>query len=317
MNGKGTVSNVTGANVSFDVNVDGKTINVDSDGKLTVNTSALPKGVSVEAGNHTTVTPRTGTNGETVYKVDAEKTTVSPGSGAVTVTAGTKDTNGVTDYAVDLNQTTKGQLAKADTAIQTFTTSVNGTEVETITKDNNDVGFVNGTGTTARDVKGNITFDINKANLSTDATGTVSSDKAGDNFATALNVAEVINNASTALTNKGLSFTGNDGTTARKLGETLNITGTASTAGTYSSANVKTVVTEGKVEIQIADNPEFKNITAENVNATNVNATTVNATTVNATDVNATNVNATTVNATDVTTTTLTTTGAAELYPRG
>ncbi|EER45884.1 hypothetical protein AM305_04112, partial [Actinobacillus minor NM305] len=36
------------------------------------------------------------------------------------------------------------------------------TEVETITKDNNDVGFVNGTGTTARDVKGNITFDINK-----------------------------------------------------------------------------------------------------------------------------------------------------------
>ncbi|EER46052.1 hypothetical protein AM305_03298, partial [Actinobacillus minor NM305] len=146
-----------------------------------------------------------------------------------------------------------------------------------------------------------------------DATGTVSSDKTGDTFATALNVAEVINNASTALTNKGLSFTGNDGTTARKLGETLNITGTASTAGTYSSANVKTVVTEGKVEIQIADNPEFKNITAENVNATNVNATTVNATTVNATDVNATNVNATTVNATDVTTTTLTTTGAATI----
>ncbi|EEV25337.1 autotransporter adhesin, partial [Actinobacillus minor 202] len=32
----------------------------------------------------------------------------------------------------------------ADSALQTFTTSVNGVNVETISKDNNDVGFVNG-----------------------------------------------------------------------------------------------------------------------------------------------------------------------------
>ncbi|OOS25934.1 YadA-like family protein [Moraxella pluranimalium] len=298
VNGSGTLSNVTGANVSFDVNVDGKTITVGNDGKLAVNTSALPKGVSVEAGNHTTVTSKAGSAGETIYVVDAEKTTATAGSDAVKVTAGTKDAIGVTNYTVDLSDTTKEQLAKANTAIQNFTTSVNGAKVETITKDNNDVGFVNGTGTTARDDNGNITFDINKANLSTDATGTVSSDKSGNSFATATNVAEAINSASTTLTNKGLNFTGNDGTTARKLGETLNITGTASTAGAYSSANVKTVVTDGKVEIQIADNPVFENITAQNVNATNVNAT---------------NVNATTVNATDVTTTTLTTTGDATI----
>ncbi|EEV25333.1 autotransporter adhesin, partial [Actinobacillus minor 202] len=167
VNGSGTLSNVIGSNVSFDVNVDGKTINVGSDGKLTVNTSALPKGVSVEAGNHTTVTSSAGTNGETVYTVDAEKTTASAGSNALAVTAGAKDANGVTDYAIDLSQTTKEQLEKADTALQNFTTSVNGATVETITKDNNDVGFVNGTGTTARNDNGNITFDIKTTNLTT------------------------------------------------------------------------------------------------------------------------------------------------------
>ena len=200
VNGKGTVSNVSnvkGANVSFDVNVDGKTINVDSDGKLTVNTSALPKGVSVEAGKNTTVTSKPGTNGETIYTVDAEKTTASAGSNAVTVTAGKKDASGVTNYTVDLSDTTKEQLAKADTAIQSFTTSVNGKEVESIDKDNNDVNFVNGTGTTARrDANKHITFDINKATLSKGTDGTITASAQGDNFATAQNVAEMINNAS-------------------------------------------------------------------------------------------------------------------------
>ncbi|MDD7570098.1 MAG: YadA-like family protein [[Actinobacillus] rossii] len=197
VNGKGTVSNVTGANVSFDVNVDGKTINVGSDGKLTVNTSALPKGVSVEAGKNTTVTSKAGTNGETIYTVDAEKTTASAGSNAITVEAGSKDANGVTNYSVDLSQTTKDQLAKADTAIQSFTTSVNGTQAETINKDNKDVNFVNGTGTTAEAKGSDITFNVKTTTLTT-TDGKVEAGDKGDSFAKAGDVAEAINNASKA-----------------------------------------------------------------------------------------------------------------------
>ena len=172
--------------------------------------------------------------------------------------------NIVTNVANGTNATdavNKGQLDEvagtANTAIQTFTTSVNGTEVETITKDNNDVGFVNGTGTTARDVKGNITFDINKANLSTDATGTVNSDKAGDNFATAENVADIINKTATNLTTKGFGLKAEDGSAVTQtLGNTIEVVG---------DENINTVVKDGKVEVQLS----------KDLNVTTVNATTV------------------------------------------
>ncbi|MDO4697692.1 MAG: ESPR-type extended signal peptide-containing protein [Pasteurellaceae bacterium] len=72
-----------------------------------------------------------------------------------------------------------------------------------------------------------------------------------------------LNELSQNLTNKGLSFTGNDGNTARKLGETLTIVGNATATGDYSSHNVKTVVTDGKVEVQFADSPFFKTVTAD------------------------------------------------------
>ncbi|WP_289846859.1 ESPR-type extended signal peptide-containing protein, partial [Acinetobacter sp. Ac_3412] len=64
--------------------------------------------------------------------------------------------------------------------------------------------------------------------------------------------------------NKAITFTGNarkSGDTKdvdRKLGETIAISGAASTAGTYSGANVKTVTDQtGAIAIQIADAPNF------------------------------------------------------------
>ncbi|MDO3665780.1 ESPR-type extended signal peptide-containing protein, partial [Acinetobacter higginsii] len=64
--------------------------------------------------------------------------------------------------------------------------------------------------------------------------------------------------------NKAITFTGNarkSGDTTdvdRKLGETIAISGAASTAGTYSGANVKTVTDQtGAIAIQIADAPNF------------------------------------------------------------
>ncbi|MCH7297405.1 hypothetical protein MMO41_19080, partial [Acinetobacter sp. ANC 5442] len=64
--------------------------------------------------------------------------------------------------------------------------------------------------------------------------------------------------------NKAITFTGNarkSGDTTdvdRKLGESIAISGAASTAGTYSGANVKTVTDQtGAIAIQIADAPNF------------------------------------------------------------
>ncbi|WP_420912174.1 beta strand repeat-containing protein, partial [Acinetobacter proteolyticus] len=64
--------------------------------------------------------------------------------------------------------------------------------------------------------------------------------------------------------NKAITFTGNarkSGDTTdvdRKLGESIAISGAASTAGSYSGANVKTVTDQtGSIAIQIADAPNF------------------------------------------------------------
>ncbi|WP_127133538.1 YadA-like family protein [Veillonella caviae] len=80
----------------------------------------------------------------TIYTVNAKGTTASAGSTAVTVKAGIADTNNVTDYKVDLSQASKDSLMKADTAIQEIKTQIDGTDVKTLTKDNNSANFVSG-----------------------------------------------------------------------------------------------------------------------------------------------------------------------------
>ncbi|EER46521.1 hypothetical protein AM305_01629, partial [Actinobacillus minor NM305] len=144
--------------------------------------------------------------------------------------------------------------------------------VETLNKDNKDVNFVNGTGTTARgDANKHITFDVNKATLSKGTDGTVTASAQGDNFATAQNVAEMINNTSSELKNKGFSLTAEDNQSVKKaLGESIAVVG---------DENINTTVSAGKLEVQLS----------KNLNVTSVNATTVNATTVKAGDTTVTN----------------------------
>ena len=60
-------------------------------------------------------------------------------------------------------------------------------------------------------------------------------------------------------TEKPLTFKANEGKSLnRKLGETLEVYGTATTKGTYSSGNIKTVTTARGLEVQFADSPVFK-----------------------------------------------------------
>ena len=56
-----------------------------------------------------------------------------------------------------------------------------------------------------------------------------------------------------------MHFAANEGANVdRKLGETLKIYGGATTAGTYSGDNLKTVASAGGIELRMADNPNFK-----------------------------------------------------------
>ncbi|WP_066078640.1 beta strand repeat-containing protein, partial [Bergeriella denitrificans] len=165
--------------------------------------------------NVTSVTSKLDENtGKYTYTVNADGASVSAGSNRVTVTKGNKDANNVTDYAVDLSQDTKDKI---DNAMSSFTTSVNGKNVETITNTNNDVGFVDGNATKAKDDGGNITFDVvvdektinvvngkltavipdMKVDTTTITVNPIGDVTAGDStsFATAATVANAINNS--------------------------------------------------------------------------------------------------------------------------
>ena len=75
-----------------------------------LNTAIGAAKTEVVAGTNTTVTSTQGANKQTIYKIDADGTTVSGGSSFVSVIPGTKDANNITDYKVDLSQSTKDTL---------------------------------------------------------------------------------------------------------------------------------------------------------------------------------------------------------------
>ncbi|WP_343212679.1 ESPR-type extended signal peptide-containing protein [Acinetobacter sp. AG3] len=86
--------------------------------------------------------------------------------------------------------------------------------------------------------------------------------------------------------NKAITFTGNarkSGDTTdinRKLGDSIAISGTATTTGTYSGANVKTVTDQsGAIAIQIADAPNFAGtVTSTGLQVNGASAVTGNST---------------------------------------
>ena len=83
----------------------------------------------------------------------------------------------------------------------------------------------------------------------------------------------------TTLANSPLTFTGNSGTVQRKLGEELRITGTGTTPGAYSGANLKTEVVGNEVRIKMADAPTFTSVNTANLTVTNTaNLNTLNVT---------------------------------------
>ncbi|MGY0329343.1 YadA-like family protein [Xylella fastidiosa subsp. multiplex] len=63
-----------------------------------------------------------------------------------------------------------------------------------------------------------------------------------------------------------VTFSGNEGSVKRSLGQAVVISGESSTAGTYSGGNLKSVVDEaaGAIHLQLADSPKFGNVVINN-----------------------------------------------------
>ena len=138
-----------------------------------------------------------GTDGHAIYTVNAKGTAVSAEGtdNGLKLTSSEDSTTNVTTYNLDLSDKTKDSLKKADSALQGIDVKVNDENVKTLTKDDSTLKFVNGTGTTAENKGGTVTFNVNKSTLTTGAGGVVSADTAGDAFATAADVAKAINKA--------------------------------------------------------------------------------------------------------------------------
>ncbi|MFV5661905.1 YadA-like family protein [Acinetobacter pittii] len=162
-------------------------------GQNTIHNAILASQEEVAAGtNVASVDKTTGTNGQDIYTVNAKGTTASAGSSAVTVTAGTPDANNVTDYAVDLSQASKDSLAKADTALQSVVTQIDGVDVKTVDQNDNKVNFVSG----------------DNVALTANADGSITVGTAAD---VTFNSVNTTNLTSTGTTQLGDSFTVNSG----------------------------------------------------------------------------------------------------------
>ncbi|WP_255372293.1 ESPR-type extended signal peptide-containing protein, partial [Rodentibacter sp. Ppn85] len=101
-----------------------------------LNASTAAAKTEVKAGNNVNVTEEKGANNQTVYTVNADKSTVTNGSDKVKVTE-TAGANNVTNYSVDLSDEAKNQLKKEE--------SVNSTTSNLIVTQNttNDTGGKN------------------------------------------------------------------------------------------------------------------------------------------------------------------------------
>lgn len=193
----GNVANSTidilGGDASLNSNGTLSMSNIGGTGQNTIDSAIAASRTKVAAGtNVADVVKTTGSNGQDIYTVNAKGSTASAGSSAITVTAGSPDANNVTDYAVDLSQSTKDSLVKADTALQSVVTQIDGVDVKTVNKDDNKVNFVTG----------------DNVELTANADGSITVGTAAD---VTFNTVNTTNLTATGETKLGDSFTVNNG----------------------------------------------------------------------------------------------------------
>ena len=216
--------------------------------------------------------------GQDVYTVNANGTSVSTAdANALTVSTSVKDPDtNITDYQVDLSEGSKASLVKADSAMQTVVTQINGADVKTLDKDNNTANFITGdnivltadnggikvataadlvstsltTGTTVVNADG-VTFmggtnqTVRLSNSGLDNGGNQITNVANGTIASdAVNFGQL--QATTTTIDKGFDFDGDTGTTVnRQLGDKLTVKGGATVESDLSNGNNIGVVADG------------------------------------------------------------------------
>ena len=184
-----SVETILGGNATLNPAGNITMTNIGNTGKNTIHDAIAASQEKVVAGTNIASVDKVtdAVTGQSTYTVNANGTTASAGSSAVTVTAGTPDANNVTDYAVDLSQDTKDSLVKADTALQSIETQIDGVTVKNVNKDDNKVNFVTGDNVElTANADGSITVgtaaDVTFNNVTTNNLTATGETKLGDNF---------------------------------------------------------------------------------------------------------------------------------------
>ncbi|URL06341.1 YadA-like family protein [Avibacterium sp. 21-595] len=198
-------------------------------------------------------------------KVDGNGLTINNGPSITKdggIDAGNKPiTNVASGGNVETNAANIGDVNKAGWNIQGNGTA-NGKVVN-----NNTVNFVNGTGTTATvtgsDGSYSVKYDVNKTTFNTDDSGNVSAVDTGDNFATAKDVADAINNAQkTVEVAAGTNIASVESETeGKKTTFTVNAKGTTVTEGdglTVTSTDAGNNVTDYSVALSDKTKEDIK-----------------------------------------------------------
>jgi len=209
------------------------------------------------------------------------------------------DSNGNTLNAVTYDDATKGSITLGGTAYDSAT-GAGGTKLSNVAGGTGDSDAVNiaqlkgvasglggGAGVNA---DGTITAPEYVVDKNSDGTGGTTYNNVGDaitniddrttqNTTNITNLGNTVNNLGdsvTALADTPITFAGNSGSVAKKLGETMSIQGAATTAGSYSGANLQTQVDgNGNLQLQMADNLAVTSVTAGNT-VINNNGLTIN-----------------------------------------
>ena len=234
--------------------------------------TAAQDAVKVADGINTTVTTDTTTTaGTTIYKVNANDTTVAVTGDGLAITGGDLGTDKVRKYSLDLSDATKAKLK----AVDGLATVIGGTNIAgngTVTGPTFSITKADGTSENATTLKD----AIDKLNATNEGQNTKISETAGKVTTLEGKVTDlgttVTNNyndlskkitdagtaATTAATTKGLNFTGDDttdtGKVHRDLGETLTIKGGENFTRGAGEKNIKVVKNSNDLDVKLAEN---------------------------------------------------------------
>jgi autotransporter adhesin len=243
-------------------------------GELSI--ASTPSGMS----GYDSATGTASTNSDPTWRSTASA--VSVGGGIAGGVVQTRQITNVAAGAVDTDAVNVAQLKRVGSAASagwnvqangdTATNVAPGGKVQflngqniAITRNGTDITLATTPNLTANSVTINGGPTINSGGIALNAGNTVNmGGNTITNVGVGINPGDAVNVGQlTTLANMPLTFTGNTGTVDRRLGQTLAIQGSATTAGTYAGANINTVVdpATGTVNVQMADAPVFGSLT--------------------------------------------------------